>query len=148
MITFKLVRKYLLDTYTIGKLYYKINDKDWIYFCDTLEDKVRDLNMNGVFDDQEEKIYGKTAIPYGLYTFVLRYSPTFKKDMPYLQDVPSFTDIMIHSGVKPEDTLGCILLGLNKMKGRLIKSRDTFLNFMAILSYHPQQEYKILITNE
>ena len=52
----------LKPTYTIGKLY--IDDK---YFCDTLEDTVRDLNKNGKFDNGEEKIKGKTAIPYGTY---------------------------------------------------------------------------------
>jgi hypothetical protein len=43
----------LRDTYTIGKLY--IDD---VYFCDTLEDKVRDLNKNGIFDNGEVKIKG------------------------------------------------------------------------------------------
>lgn len=35
----KLIRKYKCPNYTIGHLY--INDK---YFCDTLEDTVRELN--------------------------------------------------------------------------------------------------------
>ena len=43
----------LRDTYTIGKLY--IDDK---YICDTVEDKVRDINKNGVFDGNEKKVYG------------------------------------------------------------------------------------------
>ena len=34
------------DTYSIGKLYI-----DGIYFCDTLEDTVRDINHNGKFDN-------------------------------------------------------------------------------------------------
>jgi len=34
----KLIRKYFKDTYTIGKLYI-----DGLYFCDTLEDKDRNL---------------------------------------------------------------------------------------------------------
>ena len=41
----------LRDTYTIGKIYI-----DGEYFCDTLEDKVRDLNKNGVFDGDEKKV--------------------------------------------------------------------------------------------
>lgn len=36
----------LRSTYTIGKLYIDGN-----YFCDTLEDTVRDLNKNGKFDN-------------------------------------------------------------------------------------------------
>ena len=42
----------LRDTYTIGKLYI-----DGVYFCDTLEDKVRDLNKNGKFDNGEIKVF-------------------------------------------------------------------------------------------
>ena len=34
------------DAYSIGKLYI-----DGIYFCDTLEDTVRDINHNGKFDN-------------------------------------------------------------------------------------------------
>ena len=52
----------LRQTYTIGKLY--IDDA---YFCDTLEDTVRDTNKSGKFDNGEQKIKGKTAIPYGTY---------------------------------------------------------------------------------
>ena len=49
----KLERKYFKDTYTIGNLYI-----DGKYFCDTLEDKNRDVNKNGKFDNGETKVYG------------------------------------------------------------------------------------------
>jgi hypothetical protein len=39
-----------------------------------------------------------------------------------------------------------ILVGKNKVKGRLIDSRNNINDFMVILSYHPQQEYDIIIT--
>ena len=78
----------LRDTYTIGKIYI-----DGEYFCDTLEDKVRDLNKNGVFDGDEKKVYGETAIPYGTYKVILSYSPKFKRILPELLDVPCFTGI-------------------------------------------------------
>ena len=61
----QLVRKYLNPTYTIGKLYI-----DGEYFCDTLEDTVRDLNKDG---ENEQKIRGKTSIPYGTYRIILSY---------------------------------------------------------------------------
>nr|DAF96408.1 MAG TPA: hypothetical protein [Podoviridae sp. ctG4L18]DAO74144.1 MAG TPA: hypothetical protein [Bacteriophage sp.] len=38
----------LRPTYTIGKLY--IDD---VYFCDTIEDTVRDTNKSGKFDNGE-----------------------------------------------------------------------------------------------
>ena len=56
----ELKRVALKETYTIGKLYI-----DGVYFCDTLEDKVRDLNENGRFDNGERKVMHETAIPYG-----------------------------------------------------------------------------------
>lgn len=99
----KLRRIALRDTYTIGKLYI-----DGKYFCDTLEDKVRDLNKNGVFDAGEFKVYGETAIPYGTYRITTSVvSPRFKNrswakpydgKVPRLLNVPSFDGILLHPG--------------------------------------------------
>ena len=114
----KLVRKHLKDTYTIGKLY--ING---VYFCDTLEDKVRDYNKDGDLNDLgETKVYGETAIPYGTYEVEVTYSPKFKRELPLIKNVPHFEGIRIHRGNYPKDTLGCILVGENKVKGGLINS--------------------------
>ena len=116
----KLKRIALKDTYTIGKLY--IDDE---YFCDTLEDTVRDLNKNGVFDNGEKKIYGKTAIPYGTYNVKWTYSNKFKKYMPLIENVPSFAGIRIHAGNSSADTQGCILVGENKAVGKVLNSKNT-----------------------
>ena len=60
-------------TYTIGKL--SIDGK---YFCDTIEDRDRDLNCNGHFDNGEVKIPSQTAIPNGRYRVTMRVqSPKF-----------------------------------------------------------------------
>lgn len=110
----------LKPTYTIGKLYI-----DGEYFCDTLEDTVRDKNKNGKFDAGEYKIYGQTAIPYGKYEVKWTYSPKYKKHMPQLMNVPNFSGIRIHSGNTPKDTLGCILVGQNSKVGMVLNSRAT-----------------------
>lgn len=110
----------LRDTYTIGKLYI-----DGEYFCDTLENKVRDLNKNGVFDNGEKKIYGKTAIPYGTYEIKWTYSPKYKKYTPQIMNVPEFNGVRIHAGNTEKDTLGCILVGINSVKGMVLQSRVT-----------------------
>lgn len=118
----------LRTTYTIGKLYLDDN-----YFCDTLEDTVRDLNKNGKFDNGEKKVYIKTAIPYGIYEIKWTYSPRFKKYTPQLMNVPSFEGIRIHAGSTPADTAGCILLGENKKVGMVLNSRATINKFYPII---------------
>lgn len=118
----------LRSTYTIGRLYVDGN-----YFCDTLEDTVRDLNKNGKFDNREKKVYGKTAIPYGTYEIKWTYSPRFKKYTPQLMNVPSFSGIRIHAGNSSTDTEGCLLLGQNKKVGMVLNSRATINKFYPII---------------
>ena len=118
----------LKDTYTIGKLY--VNGT---YFCDTIEDKVRDLNKNGDLNDVGEgKIPSLTAIPYGKYEITLKVqSPKYslrtgyswcKGYLPRLINVPHFEGILIHAGNTSSDSAGCILVGENKIKGQVINS--------------------------
>lgn len=122
----------LKDTYTIGKLYI-----DGAYVCDVLEDKVRDLE-NG-----EKKVYGKTAIPYGTYEVTLdvkseKFSdfekyPWAKKYngyLPRLTNVPLFLGVLIHVGNDHPDTSGCLLVGENRVIGKVINSTRTFEKLM------------------
>ena len=118
----------LRPTYTIGKLY--IDDA---YFCDTLEDTVRDTNKSGKFDNGEQKIKGKTAIPYGTYEIKWTYSPRFKKYTPQLMNVPSFEGIRVHAGNTSADTEGCLILGENKQGGKVLNSRATINKFYPII---------------
>lgn len=106
----KVERRFLKPGYTIGRL-----EVDGKYFCDTLEDRVRDLS-------REKKIPGETAIPAGIYDVVVNISPRFKRKLPRLLNVPGFEGILIHRGNTPEDTAGCILVGENKAKGKVINS--------------------------
>lgn len=108
----RIERKYKKKGYTIGKLF--INNE---YFCDTLEDVVRDLKSDG-----SGKIKNETAIPKGTYKVILNYSPKFKRVLPLILSVPFFEGIRIHRGNKPSDTSGCVLVGLNKVKGGLVES--------------------------
>ena len=118
----------LRKTYTIGKLYI-----DGKYFCDTLEDTVRDTNKSGKFDNGEKKVKGKTAIPYGTYEIKWTYSPRFKKYTPQLMNVPQFEGIRIHAGNSSTDTEGCLLLGENKKVGMVLNSRATINKFYKII---------------
>ena len=108
--------------YCIGKLY--INGQ---YFCDTLEDV--DRGLDDVMTEEEIKSikqYGTTAIPVGIYTVLLTYSPKYKKIMPLINNVKGYSGIRIHSGNTSKDTLGCLLVGKNTVVGRLTDSRNTY----------------------
>ena len=124
-----LFRKYKKERYTIGNLYV-----DGRYFCDTLEDVVRDRNDDGDLNDVgETKVYGETAIPRGVYKVVVNLSNTFKRRLPLLLDVPHFVGIRIHRGNSVRDTSGCILVGENKMRGMVINSTGYELRLTDLL---------------
>lgn len=150
----KLIRKYLKDDYTIGHLY--VNGE---MFCDSLEDKVRDLNKDGDLNDaNEQKMYGKTAIPYGRYEVTLKVqSPKYSTRsaylwcggyLPRLLNVPHFDGILIHAGNSAEDSCGCLLVGQNKVKGRVINSMETLKKLYASLKLASDKGEEIWITIE
>ena len=132
----KLLRKYCKPSYTIGQLY--IEDK---YFCDTLEDTVRDLVT-------EKKVKGRTAIPAGRYRVVLNWSPRFGKPLPLLLDVPHFDGIRIHAGNTAKDTEGCILVGRNTQPGTVTESKATMTDLMQVLTSANNRGEDIWITVE
>jgi hypothetical protein len=56
--------------------------------------------------------YGKgCAIPPGRYRVVVTRSARFNRDLPLLLDVPGRDGIRMHTGNKPADTDGCIIVG-------------------------------------
>ena len=121
----------LKPSYTIGHLYI-----DGEYFCDTIEDKVRDLK-------KEPKVKGQTAIPYGTYEVITNVvSPRFKDrswakpyggKVPRLVHVPGFEGVLIHPGTDQNSTSGCLIIGQNKIKGKVINSQKTFYALMSKL---------------
>lgn len=136
-----LERKYIKPEYCIGRLY--INGE---FFCNTLEDTIRDINKNGTFDCGEFKISGHTAIPYGTYEVQVTYSPKFKRELPLLLDVPSFTGIRIHRGNTNEDSSGCILVGENTKKGMVLNSTKYEQELTKLLKNTQSKKEKIIIT--
>ena len=126
-------RRWKKGTYTIGVL-----SVDGKRFCETLEDKDRGLkyDMSDMIIGMT-KVYGETAIPTGTYrvrmdvtspkySAVTWYNNLCKGKMPRLEGVPGFEGVLIHPGNSALDTLGCILVGRNTVKGGLTQSRDTF----------------------
>lgn len=117
------------NDYTIGRLYI-----DGKYFCDTLEDKDRGLSNDMTLSYiKSVKVYGETAIPTGTYEVVISYSNRFKKKLPELLNVPGFSGIRIHAGNTALDTHGCVLVGQNKVKGKVINSRETMTKLQPLI---------------
>lgn len=131
------------EEYTIGKLY--INGQ---YFCDTLEDTDRGLRDEMSVDEiLNIKIAGKTAIPTGTYYVTLgvksaKFSTEkYKKQygfcngyLPRLLNVKGYSGVLIHIGNEPKDTDGCLLVGFNKAKGKVLNSTETFKKLYKILN--------------
>ena len=121
--------------YTIGHLY--VNGR---YFCDTLEDTDRGLTQQMSLEQIKRiKVQNKTAIPSGQYRVTLDVkSPKYSNYgrypwakpingcVPRLLNTIGFEGVLIHVGNTAEDPSGCILVGQNKVVGRLINSTATF----------------------
>ena len=119
-------------TYTIGKV-----TIDGNAFCDSLEDTDRGAKKSMVFTSTGvangywvnedggiiNKVYGKTAIPTGVYDACSYYWPKFKCYVVMLLRVPGFTGILMHNGMTADHSEGCVLLGKNNIVGRLDGNR-------------------------
>lgn len=97
-------RFHYAEKYTIGRLFI-----DGEYLCYTLEDKMRQEADKPV---SAWKVYGKTAIPTGIYDLIVNMSYRFKRPLPLLLNVEGFIGIRIHAGNTSADTEGCILVGM------------------------------------
>lgn len=126
-------RKYKKDLYTISNLYI---DGKW--FCNVIEDTDRDLTQKTPLNEiKAKKVYAKTAIPSGTYKVTLNViSPSFSKKpyyistcggrVPRLLNVPGFEGILIHAGNSEKDSAGCLIVGENKAKGKVLNSKATY----------------------
>lgn len=142
----KLKRTARKEKYTIGHLYRKDNENgQWVFVCDTIEDKDRGLDQSMTLANIERiKVKHQTAIPTGTYEIDMdTVSGTFvKKDtykafcggkVPRLKNVKGFSGILIHSGTDQNSSSGCIIVGENKVVGKVINSWATFKRIYSIL---------------
>jgi hypothetical protein len=105
------------------------------YFCDTLEDKDRGLTQDMPLDEiRRIKVTHETAIPTGVYRVIVNISPSKRRMLPRLLDVPGFSGILIHRGNTKNDSSGCILVGENKVKGKVINSTQYEKRLVEILT--------------
>jgi hypothetical protein len=104
------LRDLLTDNTTTGKML--VNDH---FHCYTLEDKTRD-----------KKVYGETCIPCGRYKVTMHYWEKHKAWYPMLNNVPGYAGILIHKGISKKDTLGCVLVGMDKGKDSISNCAQAF----------------------
>ena len=138
------IKRITKNPYCVGHLY--INDK---YFCDTLEPPYFGTTQNTPIQEIKNTKKGNTAIPIGTYDISLDYqSPKFKNRnwakfcdgyLPTIMNVPAFNRILIHVGniasqYGKSDTMGCILVGMNLERGKVLKSQETFKKLYNVLS--------------
>lgn len=127
------------ETYTIGRLY-----ADGKYVCDTIEDRDRGLSQSlPVSVNVAKKRKGMTAIPTGRYRVTLGVqSPKFSKYksydwckgyLPRLINVPAYDGILIHAGNTAQNTEGCLLVGENKVVGKVLNSMATLKKLYDVL---------------
>ena len=145
-------RKWKKQDYTISNL---TIDGKW--FCNILEDTDRGLdNSMSVAEIKKFKKPSITAIPRGTYEVTLdvvspKYSTnTFYKQVcngkvPRLLNVKGFEGILIHAGNSSKDSAGCLLVGVNRVKGQVLNSRDTFKELYKLLKDKHDKGEKITI---
>ena len=134
-------RVFNCPNYCIGHMYI-----DGKYFSDTLEDSDRGLdNSMSIEEIKKRKKYGITAIPIGTYKVDMNtvsplyakknrcYSRPYGHKMPRLMNIKGYSGVLIHPGTTANDTLGCLLVGQNKIKGKLINSQATWKRLMDTL---------------
>lgn len=135
MIKLLLIRYNKNQEYTEGELFNRSNGD--VRICDTLEDRVRNYHLG------EEKVYGKSAIPYGEYKIKVTYSPAFKRPMVAILDVPMFEGVRMHWGLTADNSSGCVLCG--KRSGEGILSNIGMTDYLVDLLMKNGNEGKILI---
>lgn len=136
-------RHALKEGYTIGRM--EINGK---YFCDTLEDTDRGLRESMTEDEIAAlKVKGATAIPTGTYRIDMQTrSPRFGRVLPRLLRVKGYAGVLIHSGNTAADTEGCILVGENRERGKVLNSRATLERLLVFLRAAQAEGEKIELT--
>lgn len=136
MLKLKTERAWPKASYTVGRFY--IGN---IRFHESLEDRDRGLTSDmSLTEIQSKKVYGQTAIPKGTYKVILSVSERFKKRpwaakygglVPEIVGVKGFSGVRIHPFNTAEESDGCIGIGENKVKGKIINSVKCYDEFMS-----------------
>ena len=152
----ELVRIFNCATYCIGHIYV-----DGVYVCDTVEDTDRGLDDSwSLTKIANTKIKKLTAIPTGTYKITMNVqSPKFSQYeyyknfcngyVPRLLNVKGFDGILIHCGSSAASSAGCLIVGYNKVKGKVLESRQAWeklMNQYFLKAKKKNEEIKIIVS--
>ena len=112
-----------------------------------MEDKDRGLTQNmSLAEIKKKKVYQQTAIPTGTYKIAMNvkspkysnfakypYVKPYGGYMPRLLNVPGYEGVIIHAGNTAAHSNGCLLVGMNTVKGMVTSSQATWKKLMDIL---------------
>lgn len=139
--------------YCISHVY--INGK---YSHDVIEDYDRGLDSSMNIDDiRAIKVYAKTAIPSGTYNVRMDIqSPSFSKKeyyygfcrgyLPRLEKVKGYDGILMHCGIDENSSAGCLIVGENKVVGKVTNSKAVFERIYTLLKAAAKRGEKITYT--
>lgn len=146
-----LKRQFHTETETIGKMYIIHNDgkTEDVFLGYTLEDTYR-----------ETKVKNETRIPHGRFEIkkreegrmIQRYKKAYGEDhfMLWLQDVPNFGFVYVHSGNDHEDSSGCVLISTSYTKSGekyvLVDSRTAYKHLWSLVKSVFDKGERVFIT--
>jgi hypothetical protein len=144
----KVKRTIFSDKTSIGQFYIEGQ-----YFCFTLEDKTR--------AQDEPKVYGETAIPYGRYEITFRTTGSIYNEYKirfadigsergtlWIRNIPGFEYVLMHIGNTNADTLGCILVGTQYEENKITNSTVAYKKIYPIIADALSKGEKVFITVE
>lgn len=154
----RLIRTAKRPKYTIGHLYMQDRQNgEWVKLCDTIEDRDRGLTQDMTEANIAKiKVKHETAIPTGTYDIdmstvsgVFVKKPLYKEfcqgKVPRLKYVKGFSGILIHSGTDQDSSSGCIIVGENKVVGKVINSWATYKRVYALMKRAANNSERITI---
>lgn len=101
------------------------------FICDMLEDVLREIPGQPV---ESWKVYGKTAIPAGIYELTLETSQRFGPNTLTVNRVPGYSGVRCHGGNLAVHTEGCLLFG-TRSGPAVISGSQPMLKVMKTLTW-------------
>jgi hypothetical protein len=89
---------------------------------------------------------GGLAIPTGEYSVGVYDSPHAGHPVPILQDVPGRDFIEIHCGNFPEDSKGCILVGMRRVQDTIEQSKAAFNQLFPLIQAAIGRKERVVLT--